>query len=516
MIEAMPDERPRPTDDLPPVPPVGADDEAVDLPEGEDLLGELVDERTGEDLLDDRTGESEEVEALEDDLAAEDGWTDDSDADERAPDGGDDGGHEADSESEDGWTEDGEGSGTDDWDDDLLPGGPDGETRASEVDAPDGGDEGSDEPDLGAADLEPAPLEMEADEEEPEPDSPDPPDPGEEGDDDAPWVMPAAVDPTTVLVRHLGPSDQALAGVAAGGGEVWAAGGDAFCGTAESLSRFDDPALEGVLLQSVAVLEEHGEGHGPVSVVFGSAIGGCFVRHAGGTRFEAANGWAQGRPRAPFFVLGWGHDLLGRSGDGRLFRSADVGRTWQRLDPGGPCLAALGVGALLYAVVQGSRGIPTLARSTDGGATFAHSDLSLGRRSPIGPDCCLAAWADRIVLVSEEIGAPLASEDGGRTFLRWPCPAALAAAIAPAGSTAYLSLFHAAQDRGALAVTRDFGRTFETIVELSQLRRVFRLDEPGDPDGDNRIHGIAIDPTSPDRVYLASAAGAFVVAVRSA
>ena len=501
MIPKVPeDPRPRPQDDAPPVPPLGDDDGVADPPDAGDLPAGFVEE-SGTDLLDDRTGESEEIESLEEELGGEDGWTADSDPDEANDEDSDEA-----SDAEDGWTEDTEVGGADDWEDDLVTDG-----RPEEIGNDlDDGDEGPEESDLGTpVDLEPAPLE-EQDEVD---DDVEGPEVFDEGADEEPlWQLPPSADPATVLVRYLGPKDQAISCVAILDDEVWATGGDAFTGRPEGLLRVEDPALEGVEIQSVALLP----GPSGRTVAVGSVVGGCLVQRGASGAFESANGWAKGPARGALVVSSDGSSLLGRASDGQLFRSRDAAASWSRVDAGARAVGAAMTGSRIVAVVIPDGLGPALASSNDDGATFTRTPLPISAAMVIGAEVSVSLSGDSVLVAAEELGAVLYSADGGRTFERWTCPVALAGALDPNDpATAYLSFFHAARDEGAVAVTRDAGRTFVTLAEMSQLRRAFRLDEQGDPDGDNRIHAIVLDRV-PGRVYLASAAGAFVLAVRPA
>lgn len=127
--------------------------------------------------------------------------------------------------------------------------------------------------------------------------------------------------------------------------------------------------------------------------------------------FTRSGGWPGGTVTALLFLPG--DDILAGTKAG-LFRSADAGQSWQRLDsgPADPAIVALAAGGPhIFATTEGGR----LYRSEDGGGTWPELTgwvgLGVGVAIAISP-----IYGDDTTLFVATADGPLRSQDGGESW----------------------------------------------------------------------------------------------------
>ncbi len=135
------------------------------------------------------------------------------------------------------------------------------------------------------------------------------------------------------------------------------------------------------------------------------------TQHVIRNTFTHSGGWPGGTVTA--LLLLPGDDILAGTKAG-LFRSADAGQSWQRLDngPADPAIVALAAnGPLIFASTEGGR----LYRSDDSGATWPElsgwAGLGVGVAIAISPN-----YADDGTLFIATADGPLRSQDGGESW----------------------------------------------------------------------------------------------------
>ncbi|MFO0681229.1 MAG: hypothetical protein U0234_04220 [Sandaracinus sp.] len=195
-----------------------------------------------------------------------------------------------------------------------------------------------------------------------------------------------------------------------------------------------------------------------------------------------------------------GESVLARTRGGALFRATQTG--WV-----GPVVAknvrrirsALGPAPDWIALVVGSDAAPELLCTREA-RTFERL------RAPEGQRPVEAARAGDTVAVATSEGALFVSHDAGAGYARIDTVSRVERVwVAPDGSV-LAAVFHEALDRGLLVRVRT--RAEGVLDVLAEVARS-RLVTPGELDGDGRVHDVALDASG--TLYVATGVGVFAV-----
>ena len=284
-------------------------------------------------------------------------------------------------------------------------------------------------------------------------------------------------------VHFIAPEREHCGALGGGQGVVIAGSNDLFWLDAgrETVVRI---GLDGTRISSVALV-----GEGQKTALSVTAFGRLLRRSRSGGEAERLVDWrrvaeAAGSSAEGLELRGLGpshpNSVLGRLTSGRLVRSDDMGSTFRLLDAS---ITALTFSSAGDPVVILSRDATRLGVSSDGGSSFAFTDLvSPAREVASGEAPLLAAWGDVVVLGEAERGL-VVSADRGRSFHRVAGASNVTAlsAGAPADHpTAFAAVYREAEDRSLLL-------SIDARTGLATTGAVLSLPTLDDPDAAHEL-----------------------------
>lgn len=315
--------------------------------------------------------------------------------------------------------------------------------------------------------------------------------------------------------QFLGPIGARIHAVAVDGGAVVGAGEGIFVLGADGMLHHASAEVAGYC-GSVSVFGNH--------TFVGTEGAGAFrlgERDEDGTPINAWNTvWVAGKPvmgrvTTSFEITGQPLDdgirLLGRTGEGQLFASADLGLSWSGPLTDGKCLAAAAVegSTAVIALVRGSGAASRLVSSTDL-VSWHRLETPALLEAVDQPGGARLAAADGTMLAAVDLpSAPLVcSFDGGQSWSeRRELTDVTALAVDP-GGTGWVAVatYDAERDLGLVRVSEDYGQSWKVAAVAGQEASAGGHRDAEGPYG--RVTCLVIDVGRTRRLYVVAGEGA--------